>query len=494
MNVLLVYPEYPNTFWSFNSVLKFISKKAMYPPLGLLTVASMLPKEWKKGLIDVNVRKLKDSHIEWADIVFISGMLVQKKNAHEIISRCKSKGKTVVVGGPLFTTGHEQFNDIDHFVLNEAEVTLPLFLKDFKEGKAKKVYTSSERPDITKTPVPMWKLINLKDYASMAVQYSRGCPFNCEFCDIIIMNGRVPRTKTPEQMESEMQALFDAGWEGTVFVVDDNFIGNKANVKKMLAKIIKWQEERKYPFSFLTEASVNLAQDEELMNMMSRANFASVFVGIETPNLESLRECSKYQNTALDLEESVKKIHQHGMQVLGGFIVGFDSDDAGIFDAQIEFIKKVGIVTAMVGLLNALPRTRLWHRLKNEGRIVKEPTGENTDATTNFIPKMGSKALIKGYKKILANIYSPKEYYRRIDIFLKHYRPTAREKFSKERVNAFLKSTWKIGLLSRSRFLYWKLLLKTFFTNNKAFPTAVSLAIYGMHFQQITQQVLGSAL
>jgi radical SAM superfamily enzyme YgiQ (UPF0313 family) len=494
MNVLLVYPEYPNTFWSFNSVLKFISKKAVYPPLGLLTVASMLPKDWKKGLIDLNVRKLKDSHIEWADVVFISGMVVQKKDAQKIIRRCKSKGKTVVAGGPLFTTGHEAFEGVDHFVLNEAEVTLPLFLKDFSEGKAKKVYTSGERPEITKTPVPMWKLINLNDYASMAVQYSRGCPFNCEFCDIIIMNGRVPRTKTPEQMENEMQALYDAGWKGTVFIVDDNFIGNKANVKKMLARIIKWQEERKYPFYFLTEASANLAQDEELMNMMTKANFGSVFVGIETPNLESLKECSKYQNTALDLEESVKKIHEHGLQVLGGFIVGFDNDDTGIFDSQIEFIKKVGIVTAMVGMLNALPHTRLWNRLKKEGRIVKDPTGENTDATTNFIPKMGSENLIKGYRKILANIYSPKEYYKRIDIFLKHYKPKAREKLSKDHVKAFLKSTWKIGLLSNSRFLYWKLLLKTFFTNNKAFPTAVSLAIYGVHFQQITQQVLGSAL
>lgn len=494
MNVLLIYPEYPNTFWSFNSALKFISKKAMYPPLGLLTVASMLPKEWKKGLIDVNVRKLKDSHIEWADIVFISGMVVQKKNAQEIINRCKAKGKTVVAGGPLFTTGNESFENVDHFVLNEAEITLPLFLNDFREGKAKKVYTSNERPDITKTPIPMWKLINFKDYASMAMQYSRGCPFNCEFCDIIIMNGRVPRTKTPEQMIAEMQALYDAGWKGTLFVVDDNFIGNVINVKKMLAKVIKWQKEHKYPFYLITEASANLAQDEELMQMMSKANFGSVFVGIETPNLKSLKECSKYQNTAFDLEESVKKIHQNGMQVLGGFIVGFDNDDAGIFDVQIEFIKKVGVVTAMVGMLNALPHTRLWHRLKKEGRLLDINTGENTDGILNFVPKMGSEKLVKGYKKILANIYSPKEYYKRIDIFLKHYKPTVREKLSKDNVKAFFKSTWKIGIMSRARFLYWKLLLKTFFTNNKAFPTAVSLAIYGMHFQQITQQVIGSAL
>ena len=494
MKVLLVYPEYPNTFWSFKSAIKFISKKAAFPPLGLLTVASMLPKEWKKGLIDVNIKELKDSHIEWADVVFISGMVVQKKNAQEVINRCKAKGKTVVAGGPLFTTGYETFKNVDHFVLNEAEVTLPLFLKDFKAGKAKKIYTSDKRPDITKTPIPLWKLINFKDYAAMAVQYSRGCPFNCEFCDIIIMNGRVPRTKAPEQMIAEMQALYDAGWKGTLFVVDDNFIGNKVSVKKMLAKVIKWQKEHKYPFYLLTEASTNLAQDEELMQMMSQANFGSVFLGIETPNLESLKECSKYQNTTLDLAEAVKRIHHHGMQVLGGFIVGFDNDDAGIFDAQIEFIKKVGVVTAMVGILNAAPQTRLWHRMKQEGRLLKKTTGENTDGTLNFIPKMGAEKLVEGYRKILANIYSPKEYYKRIDTFLKSYTPTAKERFSRDYIKAFFKSTWKIGVLSKSRFLYWRLLFKTAFTKKKAFATAVSLAIYGLHFEQVTQQVLGSAL
>lgn len=490
MNILLVYPNYPDTFWSFKHVMKFISKKAAYPPLGLLTVAAMIPKQWNKKLVDLNISELKDDDIKWADYVFVSAMIVQRDSAQEIISRCKGFGKKVVAGGPMFTTQHDAFKGVDYFVLNEAEVTLPMFLKDLKKGKPKRFYTSDERPDITKTPVPLWSLINLKDYATMAVQYSRGCPFNCEFCDIIIMNGRVPRTKTFSQIINEIQSLYDAGWRAGLFIVDDNFIGNKANVKQMLHHLIDWQKKHNYPFKLITEASTNLADDEELMQLMSAANFHKVFLGIETPDVKSLKECSKLQNTSRNLADSVKTIQKHGMEVMGGFIVGFDSDNEHIFERQINFIQQIGVVTAMVGLLNALPQTRLWHRLKAENRLTGEFAGGNTDGILNFIPKMGKKKLIEGYKKILSKIYSPKQYYHRIRVFLKNYTPTVKGRISRIDLQAFLRSIWRIGIISRARFHYWGLMIETLFTKVKAFPAAIELAILGLHFEKITKKLL----
>jgi len=490
MNTLLIYPKYPDTFWGFKHILKFISKKAAFPPLGLLTVASMLPKEWKKKLIDVNIQELKDEEIMKADMIFISAMLVQEESAKEIIKRCKSLGKIIVAGGPAFTTGHEKFPEVDHFVLNEAEITLPLFLKDLENRKLKKIYTSTKRPEITATPVPMWNLINFKNYATMAVQYSRGCPFNCEFCDIVIMNGRVPRTKTSEQIINEIQSLYDSGWRGGIFIVDDNFIGNKTNVKQMLPSLIKWQEEYKYPFQFLTEASLNLADDEELMQMMSKANFNKVFLGIETPSLNSLKECGKIQNTKRNLADSIKIIHKNGMQVMGGFIVGFDNDTEKVFESQIKFIQEIGVVTAMVGVLNALPKTRLWHRLKKEGRLLEDTSGENTDGSINFIPKMGKENLSRGYKKIISTIYSPKHYFKRISTFLSCYKPKTKGKISPEMISAFFRSMWDVGIISKARFQYWKLLIKTGVTKMSSFPLAVEQAIYWKHFSRIAKNTV----
>lgn len=492
MNILLVYPKYPDTFWSFKHVLKFVSKKAAFPPLGLLTLASLLPEEWNKKLVDTNTTDLKDEHIAWADLVFISAMIVQKDNAQQIINRCKTQGKTVVAGGPVFTTQHEKFESVDHFVLNEAEVTLPLYLDDLKNGNPKHIYTSTVRPDVTKTPIPSWHLINFKDYSTMAIQYSRGCPFNCEFCDIIVMNGRVPRTKRPEQLIAELQSLYNAGWRGSVFIVDDNFIGNKLNVKQMLPYLIKWQKAHSYPFKFLTEASTNLADDNELMQMMSATNFFKVFLGIETPNEESLKECGKFQNVKRNLVETVRIIHQNGMQVMGGFIVGFDSDTESIFETQIRFIQELGVVTAMVGLLTALPQTRLWYRLKAEGRLVSDTSGGNPDTKINFIPKMEREKLIDGYEKILSTIYSPKCYYKRIEEFIRQYKPTVKSKIFKEDFKAFMRSVWMIGVLSKTRFHYWKLILKTFFTKIKALPMAVELAIFWIHFDRVCNRVLNA--
>ena len=492
MNALLVYPEYPDTFWSFKHVLRFISKKAAFPPLGLLTIGGMLPKEWDKKLVDTNVKELTDEHIAWADIVFISAMIVQRDRAQEIINRCKSQGKKVVVGGPVFTTGHEKFENVDHFILNEAEITLPLFIKDLEEGNTKQVYTSIEKPDVKKTTLPLWSLIDSRDYSTMMVQYSRGCPYNCEFCDIIIMNGRIPRAKAPEQLLNELQALYDVGWRGGVFIVDDNFIGNTLNVKRMLPHLVEWQKSHKYPFKLLTEASTNLADDQELMKLMSAANFYKVFLGIETPCEESLKETGKLQNVNRDLAETVRIIQQNGMQVMGGFIVGFDSDKESIFETQIDFIQRIGVVTAMVGLLTALPQTRLWHRLKAEGRLVSETTGGNTDIHLNFVPKMSKEKLIEGYKKIISTIYSRKCYYQRIHTFIKNYNPTVRARLSMSEIRAFIKSIWKIGILSKARLPFWKLIIKTSFTKIRALPAAVELAIFGQHFEKIAKKVVPS--
>jgi len=491
MKILFVYPKYPDTFWSFKHALKFISKKASFPPLGLLTVAAMLPEEWEKKLIDMNVSALTEEDLEWADYVFISAMVVQKKSAMEVIRRCKKLGIKVVAGGPLFTTGYEEFEDIDHFVLNEAESTLPSFLDDLKKGCAQHLYTSKEWPDLGKTPRPQWDLINMKKYASMCIQYSRGCPFNCEFCDIIVLNGHKPRTKSKDQILGELEALYAQGWRGGVFFVDDNFIGNKKRLKaEILPALIDWMKQKKYPFSFFTELSINLSDDEELMQLMVKAGFTRVFIGIETPNEDSLTECNKYLNKNRNLIACVKKMQDIGLEVQGGFIVGFDNDPLSIFESQISFIQKSGIVTAMVGLLNAPRGTRLYNRLKKEDRLLNDSSGDNTDFSLNFIPKMNVEILMNGYKKILNTIYSPKYYYKRVITFLKEYKPKRLGKkihFKFCYFNAFFKSIWFLGIKGKERFHYWKIISWTIVRRPRFFNLAISFAIYGFHFRKIVE-------
>jgi radical SAM superfamily enzyme YgiQ (UPF0313 family) len=489
MNILLVYPKYPDTFWSFKTVMKYISKKAAFPPLGLMTVGAMLPREWTVSLVDVNTRPLLDKQIKDADMVFISAMIVQQDSAREIVQRCKALGTSVVAGGPLFLSRHDQFPEVDHFVLNEAEITLPLFLEDLKKGTPQRMYSSDVRPDISTTPAPDWSLARMKDYATMSVQYSRGCPFNCEFCDIIVMNGRTPRTKAPAQIMAEFDSLYAAGWRGGVFIVDDNFIGNTNEVKKMLPLLIQWQKERRYPFQFLTEASVNLADDSELMQLMSQANFHKVFLGIETPEVDSLRECGKHQNATRNLVQAVQTIQRHGMQVMGGFIVGFDNDTESTFDAQVRFIQQVGIVTAMVGLLNVLPHTRLWRRLSSENRLLDDSKGENTDGSLNFIPKMDRQTLLDGYHHVISQLYSRRMYYKRIKVFLKNYTPTVKSRFTMNDLQALIKSMYKIGLFSRASILYWQLVLKTAFTNIKLLPVVMDMIICGEHFNKMRKRL-----
>src|SRR5512139_1603979 len=389
MNALLIYPEFPDTFWSFRYALKFIHRKASSPPLGLLTIAAMLPEQWEKRLVDMNVESLDDDDLKWADLVFVSAMSVQKESVKGVIARCKAIGVRIVAGGPLFTTEYEAFAEVDHLVLNEAEITLPRFLDDFQNSVAHHFYTTDQWADIGQTPIPLWGLINMKLYACINIQYSRGCPYNCEFCDITLLCGRVPRTKDRAQIMRELDSVYDHGYRGGVFFVDDNFIGNKKKLKEeILPAVAEWMERKKHPFSFITQASIELSDHEDLMQLMVRAGFDVVFVGIETPNEQSLVECSKFQNKNRDLLASVRRIQKSGLEVQGGFIVGFDSDPLTIFDTQIRFIQKSGVVTAMVGILIALPRTQLYERLKKEQRLLKETSGNNTDFATNFIQKM----------------------------------------------------------------------------------------------------------
>ncbi|MDY6855675.1 MAG: radical SAM protein, partial [Thermodesulfobacteriota bacterium] len=425
MNILLIYPKFPDTFWSFSYALPFIGKKSAFPPLGLITVAALLPEQFQIRLVDLNVDTLGDDDLAWADMAFISAMAVQRKSAVHVIDRCKVKGLKVVAGGPLFTAEPDNSDQVDHLVLDEAEATLPAFIADLANGCPKQLYRAKEHPDIRRSPIPLWGLIDTRRYASLNIQYSRGCPFNCEFCNITALFGRTPRIKTPQQVFAELDAIYQAGWRGSIFFVDDNFIGNKRCLKEhLLPALIEWRKDKKGCL-FFTEASINLADDPELMAMMAEAGFDSVFIGIETPDANSLTECCKTHNKNRDLLQDVKKIHRSGLQVMGGFIVGFDSDPPSIFQRQIDFIQQSGIVTAMVGMLQAPPGTRLFERLAREGRVCTEFSGDNVDGRTNIIPAMGLDKLIDGYRVIMQQIYSPRKYYQRVRRILKELKAPA---------------------------------------------------------------------
>jgi len=491
-NILLIYPKQTKTFWGFENVMKILGKKAAYPPLGILTISSMLPSHWNKKLVDLNTDILNTSDIIWADFVFISGMIVQKESALRVIERARQLNKPVVAGGPLFTTGAEDFPFVDHLFMGEAENTIDDFIKDVEENTLKKIYQAADFPDLSSVPVPDWSLINPFRYHSMSLQYSRGCPFNCEFCDIIVLNGRTPRTKTKDQVIAELDTLYNLGWREAVFFVDDNLIGNKHKLKtEILPAIIEWQKSRKYPFTLNTQVSINLTDDEEMIKLMVDAGFNTVFIGIETPDEKSLEECAKFQNQNRDLVSAVKKLQNFGLEVQGGFIVGFDNDTPAIFQKQIEFIQKSGIVTAMVGLLTALPKTKLHKRLEDNKRIIKVSSANNTIfSTLNFIPKMDKTVLFNGYSKILETIYNPKDYYERIKTFYREFKPAkknvGRKGIQKFEVRALFGSIWLLGIKSRGRGYFWNLLFWVVLKYPGLFPYAISHSLAGIHLRTIT--------
>jgi radical SAM superfamily enzyme YgiQ (UPF0313 family) len=491
MKILLLYPEFPDTFWSLRYALPFIRKKAVMPPLGLITVAAMLPKEWELRLVDLNVRQLTDDALNWADMVFVSAMEAQRASVERLVKRCHRAGKKIVAGGPLFTSEYEGFPEVDHFVLNEAEITLPQFLSDLSDGKAERVYASCEFADIEKTPIPRWDLLDFKAYVTMAMQWTRGCPFKCEFCNVTKLFGHLPRLKTAEQMIAELESLFAAGWRSKVFFVDDNLIGNKKRLKtELLPALIDWQRRMRNRMPFFTEASINLAQDQELIGMMVKAGFDAVFIGIETPDKAALMECKKMQNVDRDMIGDIRTLQKAGLEVKGGFIVGFDSDDPStIFERQIDFVMKSGVVTAMVGMLSAPVGTKLFERLKAAGRIQGQFTGDSVDGTTNIVPVMGLETLRSGYRYVMEHLYSPKNYYRRVRTFLRNYKaPKVHKRPDLQHLLAFFRAAWHIGLANRGgRTRYWLLLAWASVRRPRLFHLAVELAINGYHFRKVTK-------
>ena len=486
MNVLLISPKTPDTFWSFKHVLPFVARQAAFPPLGLLTIAAMLPRDWQLKLVDLNVTKLSEGDLRRADYVFLSAMIVHQESVREIARRCAAAGKTVLAGGPLFTTGHEAFPEISHFVLGEAEELMSGIVSDLESGTLQPVYRAQGYPLLEHTPVPRYDLIDPRNYVTMAVQFSRGCPFDCEFCDIIVINGRVPRTKSPEQLIAELEALRKLGWENKVFIVDDNFIGNKARTRTLLTAMIAWRHRTKARMGFFTEASINLADDAGLCAQMVEAGFRKVFVGIETPSAAALAECRKLQNVGRDLVAAVQTLQQAGLEVMGGFIVGFDSDTGDVFKDQFEFIQRSGVVTAMVGLLTALPKTRLYQRLQRENRLLSESTGNNTLASLNFRPRLDRAYLEDGYRELMRRLYEPRHYYKRIIIFLQNHRAgRERLRLSGVDIGAFLKSFWLLGVWHRGRVAYWRFMLGTLLHRPHQFRLGIELAIIGHHFRRV---------
>lgn len=489
MKILLVYPYSPDSFWSFRHALSFISKKAAVPPLGLITVSAMLPTSWEKRLIDMNVTKLKTTDIQWADMVFISAMNIQKDSVDYVINECVKQGVKIVAGGPLFTQEYQNYPDVSHFILNEAEITLPLFLSDLEAGRPpEKLYKTDKFADLTQSPVPDFHLLSMKDYAFMSIQVSRGCPYACDFCEITTLLGNKVRMKSTAQVINELDTLYKLHWRGSVSVVDDNFIGNTHHIKnELLPAMIAWQKSHKQPFVFSSQSSINLADDNRLLSLMMESGFGSTFIGIETPSNASLHECNKVQNKNRNMLHSVMKIQRAGMLVSGGFIVGFDSDSPSVFQQQIDFIQQSGIVSAMVGLLNAPKNTKLYNRLGEEKRLINTSSGNNTDYSMNFIPLMNQAELIAGYKKIISDIYATKPYYTRVRKLFANYR---RKNPKQQKINipilkALAKSIYVIGIRSKGQSDFWKFMIWTLVFQPTSLADAIEYSIYGYHYRTI---------
>lgn len=430
INVLMLQPKTPQSFWSHDNSLKAAGFKTVMPPLGLMTVAAMLPDNYNVTLIDLNVQDLDLRDVDRSDLVFLTGMSVHRGSFIEMINICHDRGKTIIAGGPfiqsmygLMGSDNAEIDKINHIILYEAESNLPQFLQDYEQGKAKKIYDNREKPDLTMTPPPRFDLIRTGDYASMSLQFSRGCPFNCEFCDIVQMFGHVPRTKTAAQFMHEIETLYATGYRGRLFIVDDNLTANRKAVKEMLRSLAAWQEARGYPFILFTEVSIDLVRDDDLLHLMVRSGFTSVFIGIESPDTVTLRAVNKNMNVVNDMSTAIEKIQRAGMEVMGGFILGFDTDTEDIFDRQLDFISRNGIVQSMVGVLNAMPHTELYKRLEREGRLINIQgkglhSGDNVSAELNFIPRMPKEKLVAGFMYVIAETYKPRNYFSRSFILL----------------------------------------------------------------------------
>ncbi|HEX7729811.1 MAG TPA: B12-binding domain-containing radical SAM protein [Terracidiphilus sp.] len=498
MNALLVYPQFPDTYWSFKHALKFLGKRAAQPPLGLMTVAALLPAHWQKKLVDTNVERLRDSDLKWADVVLLSGMQIQQEAMAAIVERCRALGVRTMVGGPITSSVPAVELHVDHVVIGEAEELMAEVARALEAGTAKAVYKAAERPRMESSPLPDLSLIKMNRYSTMTVQYSRGCPFNCEFCDIIEIYGRRPRTKTVAQVLAELDQLKRAGWRDSVFIVDDNFIGNKVRAKVLLAELAEWRARNDGGFPLITEASLNLADDAELMQLMKDAGFKSVFLGIETPDEQGLVASNKLQNTRRSLLESVARIQSYGMQVMGGFILGFDTDGDDIFDRMVEFITESGIPIAMVGLLQAMPGTQLFRRLRSEGRIVHNDAGDNTSVSLNFLPHMDAARLVEGYRSVLKRIYASGAYYERVKLYLNrtHPKPEKRTRIEHEErlmtranMRALVMSIVRQGVFGRAQWSYWKFVATAATRYRHCFGAAMTLAVMGYHFQVMTRRL-----
>ncbi|MDX2097101.1 MAG: B12-binding domain-containing radical SAM protein [Leptolyngbyaceae cyanobacterium bins.59] len=466
MHVLLLYPLFPKSFWSFEKTLALLNRKAMLPPLGLVTVAAILPQEWDYKLVDRNIRSVTQAEWDWADLVVCSAMIVQKEDLLEQIQEAKRRGKKVAVGGPYPTALPQEVQEVgaDYLILDEGEITLPLFIEAIQQGQPSGIFRSNgERPDVTITPVPRFDLLEFEAYAEMSVQFSRGCPFQCEFCDIIVLYGRKPRTKAPEQLLKELDRLYELGWRRSIFMVDDNFIGNKRNVKLLLKALKPWMVEHEYPFSFATEASVDLAQDQGLMDAMVQCNFGAVFLGIETPDEASLTLTQKHQNTRDSLSEAVLAITRSGLRVMAGFIIGFDGEKTGAGDRIVQFVEKTSIPTALFSMLQALPDTALWHRLEKEGRLRSKSANINQTTLMNFVPTRPLEEIAREYVEAFDQLYDPAKF---LDRAYRHYRILGgatypkKGKGSKKPINwvtlsAFLTICWRQGVMRDTRWQFW---------------------------------------
>jgi radical SAM superfamily enzyme YgiQ (UPF0313 family) len=496
MKILLVNPSSPDSFWSFSKSLPFIGKVALVPPLGLLTVAALLPRDWDLKLVDMTVQQLDPKHLQWADMVFISSMTNQAASALEVIELCRAYPVKVVVGGPHFTMLHDGIPGVHHYFRGEAEETIPQFISDLAQGIPKRVYESPGRTDMTQVPIPRWDLIDTRPYTYLSAQYSRGCPFDCEFCDISLLLGRKLRHKQPNQVIEEMQAVYDLGWRGYFFFVDDNFVGHKGKTKELLRLVIAWQQERGRPFWLITQASVDMADDPELMDLMVQAGFIIAFLGIETPHQGSLEECGKRQNQNRDLVAAIQAIQSRGIEVAGGFMIGFDSDPPDIFKTQVDFINEAAIVMAMVNLLSVPPGTRLHQRLLDEGRYLGTPAGDSimTLEGVNFVPKMGMDRLVQGYTWVLRNLFEPQPYYQRALANLKVLAPhpvVAPPKTGLVEVMAFFIILYKLGLRDRGgRRYFWAYLCKVLFRHLPMLHRAMDHAARGYHFRTLLRDFL----